>query len=454
MKVVTTVGTSLIENANNVNKKPTVSVPYYGKSTVFGRKKTYYKDWTNDGTFQTRITDIKKSLLKYFSDYQNIEVSAEIKSLKKIQKVQNTKLEVYLICTDTISSVICADMIKKWFDKHDPNEKEFVVVFNHDKEHIIENLRVGTQTDYEIGFMNLIDKIDNIVANDKTSILNITGGYKAIIPILTLYGQISELTLNYIYEDSEETEDVKPIEVKNLPFSLDISYIEPYIKYITDASRIDHNNTAKKLFDLGLVKDDTIPTELSIIGELIKKKLESDLPFIKPMMGYFVEYKLHEYYSKNLPKYNDISFDKVVLGYKLSDEHNEEMEDSDLWFEKDDNVIMVEIKPASIKQKKIREKVEKMIDFIPNVSIIKEFWVIIYEYEGNSINNNLQWFENVINENIKNKYPNITFKLKKLKINKNIIDGKRNSLLYHEFMRSEISHVEDLFEYIPKSQEN
>jgi hypothetical protein len=392
---------------------------------------------------------------------QDENASAEIRSIIEICKQEpNTDFEVHLIATDTVLSVLAAELICEWFNRTDNKEKpenlknclfakpqEPEKFEKQDNErHIIKNLRVDNKATFEKGFMNLVSVLDKLIEKDKT-ILNITGGYKAIIPIITLLGQIKEVPLKYIYNDSDLKDSENPlIEVGNLPFSFDIGYIEGYVHLITDTSKIDNNKVAKKLFELGLVQKDTVPTELSIIGELIKNKLESDdLPFAKTTMGYLVEYKFYEYYAKNLPTIEDVIFDKVELGYKLSNNPDEDLEDADLWFEKNNKVIIAEIKPASVKAKILRKKIKKLANYVKDDFNLLELWILLYEYENTEIINDEQWCKTVINQDLLNEFPDINFRFKKIKIDSNTIDGNRNRLRYQEFMRREINIINELF---------
>lgn len=396
IKVVTTVGTSLIENANNDKKEPKVNVKHYNDPIIFGKKTTYYKNWTDDKTFQIKVIAIKSSLTTYFAKYEKIEVSAEIKSLIKIQNAQKAKLKVYLICTDTILSPICADMIKEWFNKYDPNEKEFEIIFEHTEEHIIKDLRVGTQNDYEKGFMNLIDKIDDIVDVDKTTILNITGGYKAIIPILTLYGQLSELTLNYIYEDSEDSEEVKPIEVKNLPLNFDWSLGEMYFDFLTTEGLKTFDRLPQEIIDdlrnKDLVKKDT--NELTVLGEMFKKYMNPRVDNQKSGFGYFMELKTFKHILQITNKDytvlqgKKIWWDKTDNTYSDSKKHNrndskERSIDIDVFIKNDKNKeIWNEVKSCSATGiNTAKQQIETILDFVKKTSYenLSEIHLILYK---------------------------------------------------------------------------
>jgi hypothetical protein len=138
IKVITTVGTSLVENAKKGKYLNQVDDEYgcIKKAEYFQSWKSYF----DNGTIGT----VKVAIRPFFEN-NYADISAEIKSLVLIQQEQNCKLEVYLICTDTILSVVAADMIKEFFEGkdgqggYDPNKEKFVIKFEHNEKFIMEN---------------------------------------------------------------------------------------------------------------------------------------------------------------------------------------------------------------------------------------------------------------------------------------------------------------------------
>jgi hypothetical protein len=140
-----------------------------------------------------------------------------------------------------------------------------------------------------------------------------------------------------------------------------------------------------------------------------------------------------------------LNYDKVELGKKLSDELGKDLEDADLWLENNlGEIIIAEVKSASNSAKSLRKKIKKNLSFVPDKNI-KEFWLIIYEYEGDERVNDKMWCEQVINTEIQYLFQKITFKIQKIIINRNVIDGQRNRMVYHEFLRSSIQNIEEIF---------
>ncbi|WP_250629784.1 hypothetical protein [Rhodoflexus caldus] len=449
-KIITTVGTSIFSNFFKDGKNATFKNDY----DTLDKANHSFDKWNDNQVIEciegTKGLSQKNGLRK--NVFNNIKsddnASAEIKSILKITEEAQVDTEVYLMATDTVLSVLACELIKEWFENYKSVTQKITVHFAHNDTHIIKDLRVDSKGNYEKGFMNLIEQLDKLKLS-KNDILNITGGYKAIIPILTLYGQLKEIPLKYIYNETELDKTNELVTVGNLPINFDLGYIENYVNFIINPNllSVNHQAIVNQMFKLGLLKSENIPAELSVIGELIKNKLNSDdLPFEKTTMGYFVEYKLYEYFVANKPH----GYTNVILGFKLSDEPDRDLEDADLWFsnEGNNNVIAVEIKPSSISAKAMRSKIRKNIGLInqlnPQVSL-QEFWIILYEFQSNPFQNELNWCQSVLNQEVITEFPNIVFKIKKMTINQNVIDGNRNRLRYQEFMRSTIGNVCEIF---------
>jgi hypothetical protein len=357
-----------------------------------------------------------------------------------------------LVATDTLQSVLAADLIVEWFKKF-PQEKVDKVLFQRpdstfssqkDSDYVVKDLRLRSQQDYQFGFMNLIELLGRISNKEKTK-LNITGGFKGIIPIVTLFSQLYEIPMYYLYEAEVAIENENLIKLGNLPIHFDLGYIENYIHYLINPQLLDDNSKviANRMYDIGLLDSSYLPAKLSIIGKLIKNKLESeDLPFQKTTLGYLVEYKIYEYYINSTIK----DFDKPILGFKLSSDPDKDLEDADLWFENELEIIIAEIKPVSISRKEMRKKIRKILGFIPALTSkhLREFWIILYSL--NESFNIQKWSDEVFEEVFTQDFPNIKFCIKSVHINSNIIDGTRNRIKYHEFMRSPIAEIFDVCE--------
>ena len=184
-KIITTVGTSLITNQINSNLKIKKLYDLL-KQKDYAQKENFIKEY-----------DELELLLK--NELKTTEkTSAEIKSLINIKKSKNfSDIEVELIATDTLLSPICAEVLKFLI------EKDLKIKVNFDNQNIIVDLQVGDYKRYKSGLINLLNRLNQFAYNGsyfKDMILNITGGFKGVIPYLTIFGQINSVPIYYIFE--------------------------------------------------------------------------------------------------------------------------------------------------------------------------------------------------------------------------------------------------------------
>ncbi len=201
--VLTTVGTSLLNhlaekktNLKNyierIEGKPSASTKNYDEEykTIKKESLSYLKNLNLD-----KSTDLDKS-------------SAEIKSLVKLGINQDD--EVYLFTTETIDGKLCAEILNEFI-----KEKLGCEV----KIEEIKGLQVG---DFEIfkkeGIKNFIDRLTSIIDNPNyrygsEMILNITGGFKAVIPYTTILGMMKFIKVVYIFEDTQGLLELPPLPI-------------------------------------------------------------------------------------------------------------------------------------------------------------------------------------------------------------------------------------------------
>ena len=162
----------------------------------------------------------------------------------------------------------------------------------------------------------MIKKIIELSGKDKeNAIINITGGYKGFIPILTIIAQLEGVKLNYIYEDSDEL-----IEIGQFPVTFNTEITRSIIDILNedDLKLLDpQSKIFKELNSFNLIKEKgnrIIPTQFSeIFINYFNKKDKSQ----KDNLGYIFEYILYYYFtvSKNENYSNPILNDKINLFY-------------------------------------------------------------------------------------------------------------------------------------------
>ncbi len=212
MKVITMVGTSVFENYFENNNNSGVKNYYDDLKNL--RENEYVRN-------KTKIEIIKKAITNWINKQKDkFNISAEIKSLTKISEELKEYLEVYLLASDTVLSRIGGEILQEFIPKIVPK-------YEVKKLEIIKDLQIWDSKDFDKGMSNLISKIyeisdeywDNVV-------INITGGYKATIPYLTILAQINNCPIYYIFEDTDAL-----IKIPNIPFSKDWFDWEEISKY-------------------------------------------------------------------------------------------------------------------------------------------------------------------------------------------------------------------------------
>lgn len=221
----------------------------------------------------------------------NIDACAELKSIDNIQS-SGESYEVYLLTTDTAFSNLSAEILKECIPE----------IFKNIKVNDIIPVKGLQIYDYEkfskVGLYNLFNEINKIIKDkgNENAILNVSGGYKAVIPYLTIYGQLYDIPVKYIYEDSSEL-----ITISKLPIQFDWRFAEKYFSYLDNPSNISNKDYIRELETYHLIHYVKINRryERTIIGNMIRDYIFNNLPESKKVMGYFMEYKLLDYYINN-----------------------------------------------------------------------------------------------------------------------------------------------------------
>ncbi len=261
-KVITTVGTSFISNYEEDTKRELDGKDYLNSEKSKSREKS---DIDNIGTLQN-----------WAEKRGRTDISAEVSSLYKIQEEFQDDLTVYLISSDTIASDICARTIRNYFIK----DKTLTMIYN-DNLYNIAHLQVTDSRSFiNEGLPNLINCINGIVDNYFGNVIfNITGGYKGVIPYLTILALINQCEIKYIFEDSNEL-----ITIPKLPVTIDESIFEKYYTEINlletgiDNYQVEKNNNYIIFYELenkGLVERSDKLAYLSPIGKIFYDNYKS-----------------------------------------------------------------------------------------------------------------------------------------------------------------------------------
>ncbi len=205
-KVITMVGTSLFENYIEKNDDRNFKNAYnYFKNNKINAE--------NLDSELDRRRNIERALNETWFRKNKQNASAEIKSLIKLKEELNEDFEIHLLYSDTALSRLAAEILQKAIT-------QYYDEFKKDKVEIkkIENLQIWDRDKFiKDGMTNLIKTIYDIANYDwQNVIINITGGYKATIPYLTILGQVNKCPIYYIFEDTDATIKIPyvPIDIK------------------------------------------------------------------------------------------------------------------------------------------------------------------------------------------------------------------------------------------------
>lgn len=429
-RVITTVGTSLF---TNYMKRDDVIRAYSDLSNDYETIDTQFKNLNErvdpyDAKKKVNIPASERTNSKHESDIEYIKerieflwlekakekASAEIETLYKIAEDEQQGLEVYLLATDTVLSVLACELIKEWFDKTPSVKNTNIKIkchfhgdINAPDTTIIEGLQVKDADAFNtIGFQKLLKILKKW--SDKETIFNITGGYKAIIPFMTLYAQLKNIELRYMYEESDNL-----VKVGNLPIQFDWAVGELYHDFLCEEEirlKLDESNPVyTSLIDYELIYPNK---QLTALGLLFKDYIDAKMPEAKGTFGYFAEYKVYEFLIEN--PYSDFVKPKKSIDYYWNkqdktqciqtddttikrDAANWEPIELDLVLKNAQNEqIWSEIKPfTNSGLKSVKAQIKTRLQFVEQIKTLdaqpidfrlKEIFLIVYKFDFQDIN--------------------------------------------------------------------
>ncbi len=217
--LVTPVGTSLFTNYLDKNSNDETSKSYY--DTI---KKRPASEW---GDYESEINDLKRVSLSFIG-MSGVQASAELQSIAKIRCELNEELKVRLLASGTIASRLAAEILAD--NTLADNTVTPVlgsgvrVEFDSEKD-VIKGLQVEDPKAFSNeGMTNLIQKIDQEASGYWPKLaINITGGFKATLPYLTILAQLKHIPLYYNFEDTDSL-----IKIPQAPLVIDWGLIERY----------------------------------------------------------------------------------------------------------------------------------------------------------------------------------------------------------------------------------
>ena len=377
-KIITTVGTSLL--SNYLEKNRDIDTHY----TLIKNKSysKYIKE--QNANIGKRVKKIKDKLLPFAKNSDSS--CAELTSIKKLQE-KDDEIEIHLIATDTIESVLVCEVLIEVL--------EINIYFDKEKD-IIENLKIDKVENFTKGINGLIYRIFSLIKNNKGNVLksnevifNITGGFKGVIPYFSTIAQIFDYEIVYTFEDKSNSKEL--IEIKPLPIEIDRGLLEIYYPYLDNPSLIK-NDIEIRLASLGLYNNGLTP--LGKIALLTVK----NTPLSKDVFGHFIEYKVYEYFVQNLfdKKFQceclDFEYEKIGHGVGLG----KSLTDIDIMLQKESEIVWIEVKPISYLIDEINKN--KLITQIRDKQLakwsesnfkdkqLKKYILVVYLYNSTILN--------------------------------------------------------------------
>jgi len=202
-KVITTVGTSLFTNYQKDNN----DIRHHYEQI----KEEPFAAYEHA---VERIKRVKPPVLNFACSQD--ESCAEIKSILKIKEELKDSVDVCLLASDSITSALAAEIVKEALEKR--KDRELRINFNQQLD-VIKGLQVDNRNKFsKSGMPNLVRRIYGLADGGYFGhiILNITGGYKAAIPFLTVLGQVNNVPLYYIFEETQSL-----IKIPQTPVNID-----------------------------------------------------------------------------------------------------------------------------------------------------------------------------------------------------------------------------------------
>lgn len=401
LRVITTVGTSIFSNYQKREIAEKLDSNYQSINDLVDKLDKLSASEYNVSRWKSPIRNLKERISLIWLPFAIKKSSAEIETLYKIAEEEKQNLAVYLLATDTILSVVACELIKEWFDNNPSvnvgNDKEITIRchfygdINAEDTTIAKGLQIQDANLFETqGFENLL-KIINKYKEKGNTILNISGGYKAVIPFLTLFAQLEKIPLKCAYEDSGTL-----ITVGNLPFNFDWQFGEFYFDYLTKdglKTITNYPDVLNMLRSSGLIRKTDY--KLTTLGQFFKDYICSLLTDKKTHLGYFMELKFFEYFIKTNRNLQYEIFRSREYWWDLTnktqyansprydkDRTKEKRIDIDIFLSENNEEVWCEVKSCSqTGLKKAKEQIITMLDFIKetNYSAIKEIRLLLYK---------------------------------------------------------------------------
>jgi hypothetical protein len=139
MKIVITVGTTMFSYYQKYKTFELLGSNYQSINSLVGRLADVRVDDPHP-KYKSPIRNIRDRICHIWLPRAEGKASAEIETLYKIAKEEKQDLEVYLLATDTVLSVLACELIKEWFDKTPSSIKGHKITCSFEKEYRLDDV--------------------------------------------------------------------------------------------------------------------------------------------------------------------------------------------------------------------------------------------------------------------------------------------------------------------------
>lgn len=191
--------------------------------------------------FETEI----KNRIAGFKDTEFRKISAEINSIDRLNITSNDK--IVLLSSDNAPGKACSNCLRNLIHSHYDIPYDNIIIER------IEGLQVyDSQLLKQVGLKNFISKslkyiADKTLAYQYDIIINPTGGFKGVLPFLTILGMLYGKKTIYIFEFSDELIYLPP-----LPFTFDLrifNRVRPALKFIDEKVAVSEREYLSKVIN-------------------------------------------------------------------------------------------------------------------------------------------------------------------------------------------------------------
>lgn len=249
--IISTVGSSLLRNRDTWLKEEFEEFNRQHKEQSFDLSSLSQSDWRADQSIVGHL--YRKALSGLQERLPDVEkfrrATAELNVIDRILrgKESDSNLALHFLATETAEGVLVARILRDFCKE---------AYGGIGRIHIIKGLQIDDGHIFRmVGVPTLVasvyDILRNWVSGTYQRIFNATGGFKGVIPYLTVIGMLEgDVELHYMYEQSTELIRLAP-----LPVKIDFETFTPYLHALEQLGEIHSDQAVKSMLGLANAAD-------------------------------------------------------------------------------------------------------------------------------------------------------------------------------------------------------